>query len=184
MISQQGGNKTKLLKFFFDRIKDPDLLAALGKLGDEERKEISEILAGAVSKHSVYLTKRKPVERVTLENRVCVMGEREGLWQMLESRSKEGGWTQIVEEKLEKDKGLWRQIVDKLDDHSDCEKTLAEIVHMLLKEENESALEEMRCLLNFSSITGQLLIRATGVTPSLLSLRHSRLFDKFYTIYD
>ena len=75
-----------------DSIKDPDLLAVLGKLGDEERKEISEILAGAVSKHSVYLTKRKPAERVTLENRVCVMGEREGLWQMLEGRSKEGGF--------------------------------------------------------------------------------------------
>ena len=44
---------------FLVRVKDPELLAALEKLGDEERKEISEILTGAVSKHSVYLTKRK-----------------------------------------------------------------------------------------------------------------------------
>ena len=169
-----------------DSIKDPDLLAVLGKLGDEERKEISEILAGAVSKHSVYLTKRKPVERVTLENRVCVMGEREGLWQMLEGRSREGGWSQIVESKL-KDKGLWRQIVDNLDNHSHCKKTVAEIVHLLSKETEETdgnVLEEMRRLLNFSSITGQLLVRAPGITPSPLSMRHDKLFDKFYTIYD
>ena len=189
MISQLGGNKFQqsFTQVFFDRIKDPDLLAALGKLGDEERKEISEILAGAVSKHSVYLTKRKPVERVTLENRVCVMGEREGLWQMLEGRSKEGGWPLIVESKLEKDKGLWRRIVDKLDNHSHCEKTVAEIVQLLSRETNETdekVLEEIRILLNFSSITGQLLVRAPGVTPSPLSIRHQKLFDKFYTIYE
>ena len=108
---------------------------------------------------------------------------------MLEGRSKEGGWPQIVRSKLEKDKkGLWRRMVDKLDNHSHCEKTVAEIVHILSEEgyneTGENVLEEMRNLVNFSSITGQLLVRAPGVTPSPLSIRHKKLFDKFYTIYD
>ena len=170
-----------------NRIKDSKLLAALGKLGDEERTEISEILAGAVSKHSVYLTKRKPMERVTLENKVCVVGDREGLCKMLEGRSMEGGWPHIVKSKLKKNGGLWHWIVHKLQDLSRCEKTVAEIVHMLSKEANETEknlLEEIRSLVNFSSITGQLLVRAPGVTPSPLSMRHKPLFDKFYTIYD
>jgi len=172
------------------RIKDPELLAALEKLEKGDRNEISEILSGVVSKHSIYLTKRQqPIEKVTLENRVCVMGEREGLWQMLEGRSKEGGWPQIVRSKLEKEKkGLWRWLVDKLDNHSHCEKTVAEIVHILSEEGNdetdENVLEEMRSLVNFSSITGQLLVRGPGVNPSPLSIRHNKLFDKFYTLYD
>ena len=172
---------------FLNRVKDPELLATLEKLGNEDREEISEIIAGAVSKHSVYLTKRKQLDRVTLENRVCVMGEREGLWQMLEGRSKEGGWPQRVKNKLDKDRGVWRQIVDKLDNHSHCEKTVGEIVHMLSKNANETdenVLEEIRNLVNFSSITGQLLVRAPGITPYPLSMRHQQLFDKFYTIYD
>ena len=106
---------------------------------------------------------------------------------MLEGRSKEGGWPQIVESKLKKDGGLWRRILDKLDDHSHCEKTVAEIVHVLSKEANETeknVLEEIRSLLKFSSITGQLLVRAPRITPSRLSMRHNKLFDKFYTIYD
>ena len=182
---------TKFIQtIFLKRIKDLELLAALEKLEKEDRNKISEILSGAVSKHSVYLTKRQqPMERVTLENRVCVMGERGGLWQMLEGRSKEGGWLQIVKSKLEKDiKGHWRLIVDKLDNHSHCEKTVADIVHILSIEGNnetgENVLEEMRSLVNFSSITGQLLVRGPGVTPSSLSIRHKKLFDKFYTIYD
>ena len=90
------------LNVFVFRIKDPDLLAALGRLEDEEREEISEIIAGAVSKHSIYLTKSestadagaigkksmetktktkklmetktevKPSQGLTLESRVCV----------------------------------------------------------------------------------------------------------------
>ena len=51
-------------------------------------------------------------------------------------------------------------------------------------ETDESVLEEMGNLVNFSSITGQLLVRAPGANPSPLSIRHKRLFDKFYTIYD
>ena len=82
-------------------------MAALERLEDEEREEISEIIAGAVSKHSIYLTKSestaevktskrsmeiktktkklmetktktkaKPSRGLTLESRVCVMGER------------------------------------------------------------------------------------------------------------
>ena len=172
---------------FLARVKDPELLAALEKLGDEERKEISEILTGAVSKHSVYLTKKKLEKKVTLENRLCVMGKREGLWQMIEERSKEGGWPHKVKRRLENKWGIWSKIVDKLDNHSHCEKTVAEIVQMLSEgtdETEENVLEEMRMLLNFSSITGQLLVRSPGVTPSPLSVRHQQLFEKFHTIYD
>ena len=198
------------------RIKDPGLLAALERLEDEEREEISEIIAGAVSKHSIYLTKSesmteaktckksmetktkklmetkiktkvKPSQGLTLESRVCVMGEREGLWQMLDGRSKAGGWPQVVKNRLDRDLGLWRKIVDNLDNHSSCEKTVADIVHTLSGEANytnENVLEEIKRLLDFSSITGQLLIRSPGVTPSPLSMRYKKLFDKFYTIYD
>ena len=200
------------------RIKDPDLLAALERLEDEEREEISEIIAGAVSKHSIYLTKSestakvktskrsmqtktktktkklmetktkvKPSQGLTLESRVCVMGEREGLWQMLDGRSKAGGWPQVVKNRLDRDLGLWRKIVDNLDNHSSCEKTVADIVHTLSRDTNytdENVLEEIKRLLDFSSITGQLLIRSPGVTPSPLSMRYKKLFDKFYTIYD
>ena len=200
------------------RIKDPDLLAALERLEDEEREEISEIIAGAVSKHSIYLTKSKsmaevktikksmetktktktkkfmetktkvkPSQGLTLESRVCVMGEREGLWQMLDGRSKAGGWSQVVKKRLDRDLGIWRKIVDNLDNHSSCEKTVADIVHTLSGDANftnEKVLEELQRLLDFSSITGQLLIRSPGVTPSPLSMRYKKLFDKFYTIYD
>ena len=202
------------------RIKDPDLLAALERLEDEEREEISEIIAGAVSKHSIYLTKSestakvktskrsmqtktktktkklmetktktkaKPSQGLTLESRVCVMGEREGLWQMLDGRSKAGGWPQVVKNRLDRDLGIWRKIVDNLDNHSSCEKTVADIVHTLSRDTNytdENVLEEIKRLLDFSSITGQLLIRSPGVTPSPLSMRYKKLFDKFYTIYD
>ena len=188
------------------RIKDPGLLAALERLEDEEREEISEIIAGAVSKHSIYLTKSestaevktskrsmetktraKPSQGLTLESRVCVMGEREGLWQMLDGRSKAGGWPQVVKNRLDRDLGIWRKIVDNLDNHSSCEKTVADIVHTLSRDTNytdENVLEEIKRLLDFSSITGQLLIRSPGVTPSPLSMRYKKLFDKFYTIYD
>ena len=168
------------------RIKDPGLLAALERLEDEEREEISEIIAGAVSKHSIYLTKSestakvktskrsmqtktktktkklmetktkvKPSQGLTLESRVCVMGEREGLWQMLDGRSKAGGWPQVVKNRLDRDLGLWRKIVDNLDNHSSCEKTVADIVHTLSGEanfKNENVLEEIKRLLAFSSI--------------------------------
>ena len=126
------------LNIFVFRIKDPDLLAALERLEDEEREEISEIIAGAVSKHSIYLTKSKsmaeaktskksmetktktkklmetktkvkPSQGLILESRVCVMGsEREGLWQVLDGRSKAGGWPQVVENGLDRDLGIWR----------------------------------------------------------------------------
>ena len=117
------------LNIFVFRIKDPDLLAALERLEDEEREEISKIIAGAVSKHSIYLTKSKsmaevktskksmetktktkvkPSQGLTLESRVCVMGEREGLWQVLDGRSKAGGWPQVVENGLDRDLGIWR----------------------------------------------------------------------------
>ena len=204
------------MNVFVFRIKDPDLLAALERLEDEEREEISEIIAGAVSKHSIYLTKSKsmpeaktskkfiqtktkklmetktktevkPSQGLTLESRVCVMGEREGLWQMLDGRSKAGGWPQVVKNRLDRDLGIWRKIVDNLDNHSSCEKTVADIVHTLSRDTNythENVLEEIKRLLDFSSITGQLLIRSPGVTPSPLSMRYKKLFDKFYTIYD
>ena len=206
------------MNVFVFRIKDPDLLAALERLEDEEREEISEIIAGAVSKHSIYLTKSestaevktskrsmeiktktkklmetktktkaKPSRGLTLESRVCVMGEREGLWQMLDGRSKAGGWPQVVKNRLDRDLGIWRKIVDNLDNHSSCEKTVADIVHTLSRDTNythENVLEEIKRLLDFSSITGQLLIRSPGVTPSPLSMRYKKLFDKFYTIYD
>ena len=100
------------LNIFVFRIKDPDLLAALERLEDEEREEISKIIAGAVSKHSIYLTKSKsmaeaktnkkfmqtktkklmetktkskvkPSQGLTLESRVCVMGERGGFGKCL-----------------------------------------------------------------------------------------------------
>ena len=106
---------------------------------------------------------------------------------MLEGRSKEGGWPHKIKKRLEKKWGIWSQIVDELDNHSHCEKTVAEIVQMLSEgtdETEENVLEEMRMLLNFSSITGQLLVRSPGVTPSPLSVRHQQLFDKFHTIYD
>ena len=129
------------LNIFVFRIKDPDLLAALERPEDEEREEISEIVAGAVSKHSIYLTKSKsmaeaktskksmetktktktkklmetktktkvkPSQGLTLESRVCVMGERGGLWQILDGRSKAGGWPQVVENGLDRDLGIWR----------------------------------------------------------------------------
>ena len=200
------------------RIKDPGLLAALERLEDEEREEISEIIAGAVSKHSIYLTKSKSMPEaktskksmetktktkklmetktktevkrskgLTLESRVCVMGEREGLWQMLDGRSKAVGWPQVVKNRLDRDLGLWHKIIDNLDNHFSCEKTVVDIVHTLLGGLNftdENVLEELRRLLDFSSITGQLLIRSPGVTPSPLSMRYKKLFDKFYTIYD
>ena len=205
------------LNIFVFRIKDPDLLAALERLEDEEREEISEIIAGAVSKHSIYLTKSKsmaeaktskksmetktktkklmetktkvkPSQGLILESRVCVMGsEREGLWQVLDGRSKAGGWPRVVKNRLDMNFGLWRKIVDNLDNHSNCKKTVADIVHTLsggLNLTDEKVLEELKMLLDFSSITGQLLIRSPGVTPSPLSMRYKKLFDKFYTIYD
>ena len=167
------------------RIKDPDLLAALERLEDEEREEISEIIAGAVSKHSIYLTKSestaevktskwsmeiktktkklmetktkvKPSQGLTLESRVCVMGEREGLWQMLDGRSKAGGWPQVVKNRLDRDLGLWRKIVDNLDNHSSCEKTVADIVHTLSGETNytdENVLEELKRVLDSSLVS-------------------------------
>ena len=132
-------------------------------------------------------TKVKPSQGLTLESRVCVMGEREGLWQMLDGRSKAGGWLQVIKNRLDMDLGLWRKIVDNLDNHSSCEKTVAEIVHTQSGDANftnENGLEELKRLLDFSSITGQLLIRSPRVTPSPLSVRYEKLFDKFYTIYD
>ena len=173
------------LNIFVFRIKDPDLLAALERLEDEEMEEISEIIAGAVSKHSIYLTKSKsmaeaktskksmetktkklmetktkvkPSQGLTLESRVCVMGERGGLWQVLDGRSKAGGWPQVVKNRLDRDLGIWRHIVDNLDNHSSCEKTVADIVHTLSGETNytnENVLEELKRLLDFSSITVQ-----------------------------
>ena len=126
------------MNIFVFRIKDPDLLAALERLEDEEREEISEIIAGTVRKHSINLTKSKsaaeaktsrksmetkrkkkfmetktktkvkPSKGLVLESRVCVMGERGGLWQMLDGRSKAGGWPQVVENGLDRDLGIWR----------------------------------------------------------------------------
>ena len=114
-------------------------------------------------------TKVKPSKGLTLESRVCVMGERGGLWQMLDGRSKAGGWPRVVKNRLDMNFGLWRKIVDNLDNHSSCEKTVADIVHTLSRETNytdENVLEELKRLLDFSSITVQLLIRTPGVTYS------------------
>ena len=57
------------MNVFVFRIKDPDLLAALERLEDEEREEISEIIAGAVSKHSIYLTKSESTAEVKTSKR-------------------------------------------------------------------------------------------------------------------
>ena len=45
-----------------------------------------------------------------------------GLWQMLGGGSKAGGWPQVVENRLDRDLGIWRMMVDNIDNHSSCEK--------------------------------------------------------------
>ena len=68
------------LNIFVFRIKDPDLLAALERLEDEEREEISEIIAGTVRKHSINLTKSKSAAEAKTSRKSMETKREKSLW--------------------------------------------------------------------------------------------------------
>ena len=162
------------------RASDPLLLSTLAGLGTGEQEEVAELVSGAVTKHSLYLT-REEVRRVERGKRVCIMGGRKGLGEALEGR-RMGGWKEVVGERLEEG-GVWRRILGALEEHNQCKKTMEEVGREVGLGEEE-VVREVEELISFTSLTGRLLVRGEGVTPSPLSLRHHDLFQKFYSIYE
>lgn len=162
------------------RTTDPLLLSTLARLGAGEQEQVAELVSGAVIKHSLYLT-RDRVGRVDGARRVCIMGGRKGLGEAMEGR-RVGGWRGEVGERLEEG-GVWRRILGVLEEHSQCRKTVEEVGREVGLGEEE-VVREVEELISFTSLTGQLLVRGDGVTPSPLSLRHHDLFQKFYSIYE
>ena len=141
------------------RIGDPELLAVVDKLTKGEQEAVAELVAGALSKQSVYLTKRH-VEPVQLHRRVCIMGSLQGMWGAMESRAK-GGWRGVVEERMAEVGGVWRALIGGLEEHRQCEGTVEELVVKVartLGHRQEEILEELRGLVSYVSLTGHLLV--------------------------